>query len=67
MKVIRKFQFTEEEVEVLQAVKAMLQEVGDDDYETLLNEAHCSATGDDFYNDIFSLCRFAEQNVEENP
>lgn len=67
MKVVKKFQFTKEEVEALQTVKAMLQEVGDDDYETLLHEIHCHSDSDDFYEDIYSLCRLAEQNIEEKP
>ena len=66
MKVIKKFQFTEEEVEALQTVKAMLQEVGEDDYETLLCEFHCHSTNE-FFEDIYHLCKLAEQNIEENP
>lgn len=67
MTVVRKFQFTKEEVEALQIVKAMLQEVEDDDYETLLHEIQCHSDFDDFYEDIYSLCRLAEENTEENP
>lgn len=68
MKVIKKFQFTKEEVEALQTVKAMLQapELGDDDYETLLREINCHSESEDFYADIYSLCKLAEQNAVEN-
>lgn len=69
MKIIKKFQFTKEEVEALQTIKRMLQspELGDDDYEMLLHEIHCHSEPEDFYEDIYSLCRLAEQNTEENP
>lgn len=67
MKIIKKFQFTKEEVEALQTVKLMLQEVSDDDYDTLLSESHCQFEGEIFFEDIYDLCRFAEQNVEEKP
>lgn len=67
MKVTKKFQFTKEEAEALQIVKTMLQEVGDDDYETLLREIHCHSESEDFYEDIYCLCRLAEQNAVENP
>lgn len=67
MKVIRKFQFTKEEVEALQTVKTMLQETSDGDYDTLLREFHCQSEGEIFFEDIYDLCRLAEQNIEENP
>lgn len=69
MKVIKKFSFTKEEVEALQTVKKMLQapELGDDDYEMLLREINCHSEPEDFYEDIYSLSKLAEQNIEENP
>lgn len=67
MKVIRKFQFTNEEVEALQTVRRMLLEVEDDDYVMLLHEIDCHSYPADFYEDICHLCKLAEKSTEENP
>lgn len=63
MKIIRKFEFTEEEVQALSTVKRMLQEVTDDDFDLIFKESNSPIDGEEFYETLFSLWRFAESNT----
>lgn len=63
MKIVRKFEFTEEEIQALSTVKQMLQEVTDDDFDLIFKESNSSIDGEEFYETLFSLWRFAESNT----
>lgn len=63
MKIIRKFEFTKEEVQALSTVKRMLQEVTDDDFDLIFKESNSPIDGEEFYETLFSLWRFAESNT----
>lgn len=66
MKIIRKFEFTEEEVQALSTVKRMLQEVTDDDFDLIFKESNSPIDGEEFYETLFSLWRFAESNTAKD-